>query len=135
MNKHNTNTINDKIVKLKKLSLFSVRIAPKNFAGQVVEWLNALDSKSSIRLWRIVSSNLTLPATIKNDLLMLKGLFFFCRIQPPPITDSLRPLLTASSHYRPIFCHATAHNTINHLLFSPSYHILKSKGEGCVSPP
>ena len=31
-------------------------------AGEVAEWSNALDSKSSVRLWRTVGSNPTLSA-------------------------------------------------------------------------
>jgi hypothetical protein len=31
-------------------------------AGKVAEWSNALDSKSSVRLWRTVGSNPTLSA-------------------------------------------------------------------------
>ncbi len=32
-------------------------------AGKVAEWSNALDSKSSVRLWRTVGSNPTLSAS------------------------------------------------------------------------
>ena len=38
------------------------RAAGKDRAGKVAEWSNALDSKSSVRLWRTVGSNPTLSA-------------------------------------------------------------------------
>lgn len=46
--------------------------------GEVAEWSNAPDSKSGIRLYRIVGSNPTLSAKHTIRPLNLKGLFVLC---------------------------------------------------------
>lgn len=46
--------------------------------GEVAEWSNAPDSKSGIRLYRIVGSNPTLSAKQAIKPLNFKGFFVFC---------------------------------------------------------